>query len=125
MNLAILLTPFLCLFISQRSWAETANCTINISDVKKGTDYKVESKFNFVKGGKGQWKHFETPGNEYNCNLAFYDMNSGTMISCGFKKDNGETFFQSDRTSLKETPTANHLSFRHGSAFISLKATCD
>lgn len=48
-------------------------------------------------------------------------MGDGTMLSCEYKKDMGHTFFQSDRSTLKDENIANHLAFRHKSAQIYIK----
>lgn len=119
------LLSFLSLTISSVSWADTATCKIKIEDVNKGSTYKLEHKFTFKKGGDAQRKHFETPGNDYACTLAFFELEKGTMLSCEYKTDMGHTFFQSDRSVLSDSIVTNNLSFRHGSAFLSLETKCE
>ncbi len=113
------------IILSQYAQADTALCKIEIEDINKGsTKYTVEQKFSFTSDGPANRKFFETPGNDYKCTLAFFDLKTGTMLSCGYLKDAERTFFQSDRSGVKESPANNMLSFRHNKAFISLKAHC-
>ena len=107
------LLPFLLLAFPSMSWADSATCKIEIEDVYKGSTYKLEHKFIFKEGGDAQRKHFETPGNDYKCTLAFLGLNDGTMLSCEYKHDLGQTFFQSDRSVLNDKNPTNNLSFRH------------
>ena len=107
-------------------WADSATCKIEIEDVHQGTTYKIEHKFTFKKHGDGQRKHFEVPGNDYACTLAFFELNNGTMLSCEYKKGfPGHTFFQSDRSVLKDKVVTNNLSFRHKTAHIFLETKCE
>jgi hypothetical protein len=46
------------------------------------------------------------------------------MLSCEYKKDEGHTFFQSDRSALDESTVSNNLSFRHKSAFNVVTTLC-
>ena len=95
--LILLFAVFFFLLFSTASHADTANCKIEIQDVLKGTIYTVEQKFNFEYGATmGQRKHFDVPGNDYSCTLAFFELHKGTMLSCEYTKDLGHTFFQSD-----------------------------
>ena len=119
------LLHFLLLTLYSTSWADSAICKIEIEDVNKGTTYNLEHKFAFKKGGDAQRKHFETPGNDYTCTLAFFDLNHGTMLSCEYKNDLAQTFFQSDRSVLKDIIVINNLSFRHNKAFIYIKTKCE
>ena len=124
---------FFLLLIGYSSFtlADTAECIIKIQDVNKGTTYTIEQKFDyepgqeldFEKGNIGGWKHFDLPGGDYACYLAFYEIDKGTMISCEYKKDGGYTFFQSDRSGLKEN-AVNRLTFRHGSVFVDVESNC-
>ncbi len=106
------------------SWAGSATCIIEIEDVNKASNYALAQTFNFKKDGAGQRKHFELPGNDYNCTLAFFELGKGTMLSCEYKNDMGHTFFQSDRSALKDSSVSNTLSFRHKSAFIVVTTLC-
>jgi hypothetical protein len=117
--------PVLTVFLSSVSLAETATCRIEIEDVNKGSTYKVQQRFTFQKGGDAQRKHFETPGNDYACTLAFFELGMGTMISCEHKRDAGQTFFQSDRSALKDISGVNNLAFRHGAAFLVITTKCE
>ncbi len=109
---------------SGASWAETASCEIRINDINKGTVYTLNEKFTFKEGGAGQRKHFDLPGQDYSCTLAFFDKKIGTMISCAYKPDMEQTFFQSDRTGIKMDNGENTLTFRHKSAYINLETIC-
>ncbi len=106
------------------AWAGSAACSIRIEDVNKATAYMLTQTFEFRNDGPAQRKHFETPGNDYSCTLAFFELGKGTMLSCEYKEDAGHTFFQSDRSSLDDNAVTNNLSFRHKSAFIVLKTVC-
>jgi len=117
--------PALAVFVSCASLADSATCRIGIEDVNKGTSYELQQRFTFKKGGDAQRKHFETPGNDYSCTLAFFELGTGTMVSCEYKRDIGHTFFQSDRSALKDSSGSNNLSFRHGSAFLVIKTKCE
>lgn len=106
-------------------WAESATCTIEIEDNDDlYSVYKLEYKFIFESGGPAQRRHFAIPGHDYTCTLAFFDLSSGTMISCEYTVDLGETFFQSDRSVVSETNIKNNLSFRHNGAQIYLTTEC-
>ncbi len=105
-------------------FADSATCKIEINDVVSMNKYYLEYKYQFDKGGAGHFEVFELPGtDDYLCWLAFYDLNTGTMISCEYKKDDGHTFFQSDRSGLEENDE-NRLTFRHGSVFMDVKSSC-
>jgi len=116
-------TAFISIVNIPTTWATSATCTIKIEDNKLRSVYKLEHKFVINNEGNGQRKHFEFPGNDYSCTLAFFEINSGTMLSCEYKQDIGQTFFQSDRTVLKEKPI-NNLTFRHKSSFITIETKC-
>lgn len=116
---------FLTLTSFPQAWADTATCKIKIQDVNKGSTYTLEQKFDFKKDGVAQRKNFETPGNDYACTLAFFELKKGTMLSCGYKKDAGQTFFQSDRSVLDDDIVTNNLTFRHQAAFIVLETRCE
>ena len=104
--------------------ADTATCSIEIDDVINANKYYLEYKFEIEEGGSGQFNSFELPGtDDYLCRIAFFDLSTGTMISCEYKKDGGHTFFQSDRSGLKEN-AMNRLTFRHGSVFVDVESNC-
>lgn len=109
---------------SSLAWADSIACSIRIEDVNKATAYTLTQTFELKSDGHAQRKHFETPGNDYSCTLAFFELGKGTMLSCEYKADGGHTFFQSDRSSLADNAVTNILSFRHKSAFIVLQTVC-
>jgi hypothetical protein len=117
--------PVLIMFVASASLAETATCRIEIEDVNKGSTYELQQGFTFKEGGDAQRKHFETPGNDYACTLAFFELGMGTMVSCEYKRDMGQTFFQSDRSTLKNASGANNLAFRHVAASLVIKTKCE
>lgn len=125
MRILISLLTIKIILTASFAFAGVATCKVKIHDVNKGTRYSVEENFTFDSTSSAQRKNFEVPGNDYKCTFAFFDLTSGTMIACEYKKDNGITFFQSDRSALKELPKSNRLTFRHESAFISLDASCN
>lgn len=124
-NLPVWFFSFLLSAYSSISLANTATCSIEIEDINKGSIYKLEHRFNFEKGDNPQTKYFETPGNDYKCSLIFFGMKNGSALACEYKKDKGRTYFQSDRSTLRDSKITNNLLFRHRSAFLSLKTKCN
>ncbi len=118
LTLTFVLTAF-----SSLTLADAAKCTIEIEDVNAGTKYNVEQKFSFKPGSAAQRKHFMLPGSNYSCTLAFFDLDSGTMLSCQFD-ELGHNFVQSDRSVVNEKQATNNLNFRYKASFYSLKSTC-
>ncbi|HHG86651.1 MAG TPA: hypothetical protein ENJ82_18020 [Bacteroidetes bacterium] len=114
---------FLQLAVAPLSWASTANCNIEIEDVNAGTKYNVEQKFTNQPGSDAQRKHFKLPGSNYSCTLAFFNLESGTMLSCQFD-ELGQNFVQSDRSIIGEGNAKNNLSFRYESSFFVLHSSC-
>jgi hypothetical protein len=103
--------------------ADTAKCTIEIEDVNAGAKYNVEQNISFNEGSAAQRKHFKLPGSNYSCTLAFFNLDSGTMLSCEFD-ELGHNFVQSDRSVVTEKQATNNLSFRYKASFYSLKSIC-
>ncbi|MFH1260179.1 MAG: hypothetical protein ABII74_10310 [Elusimicrobiota bacterium] len=129
MKTITMLAGFVAIFLIGAAFAfksNSAKCKIVIEDVRKGATFTIEHQFVLNKTeNSAQRKHFEIPGNDYACTLAFFGLKNGTMFSCEYKKDFGETFFQSDRSVIKESDPANNLTFRHKGAFISIKTKCN
>jgi len=104
--------------------ADNATCTIKIYDVNNMNSYNIEFKYEYENEGDRQSNYFELPGtSEYACMQAFFDLETGTMISCEYRKDEGYTFFQSDRSGLDENDE-NRLTFRHGTVFVDIQSNC-
>lgn len=103
--------------------AGTANCTIEIEDVNLAKKYKVEHSFTFKPGSDAQRKHFALPDSKISCTLAFFDLKSGTMLSCQLD-ELGHHFVQSDRSKIEEKLAKNNLSFRYKSSFYVLYSYC-
>ena len=120
---------FLVGVFSPHSWADTAKCTIEVEDVnaevelKAATKYVIEQTFSFNLGTGAQRKHFDLPDGRYSCTLAFFDLNSGTALSCG-RKTSEHTFVQSDRSDIHEQAARNNLTFRDGNSYFVLNAAC-
>ena len=125
-----MLTPRITLLIvimSSNSWADTAHCTIDIENVNAHDKFTIERAVTFKPGSNGfetQRIHFELPGAQYTCTLAFVNLDSGTALSCEMRADRGHTFVQSDRSAITEHVVTNTLGFRDGSDFFGLSATC-
>lgn len=100
-------------------------CHIKVDDVQGGTTYKLEAKSDASRKDGGQRKHFDTPGKDYSCTLAYCGDGNGTMLSCGFNGDMQHTYFQSDRTTHKDPRSDNYLTFRHREAHISIESWCE
>jgi hypothetical protein len=105
------------------AWADTANCIVEIEDMNAGSKYKIEHSFRFKPGFDAQRKHFALPGSGFSCTLTFFDLNSGTMLSCQLD-ELGHNFVQSDRSAIDEGPAKNNLSFRFKSALYVLESLC-
>ena len=114
---------FVLMAFSSLAWADTANCTIEIEDVNAGSKSKVEHSFTFKPGSEAQRKHFALPGSKFSCTLAFFDLKSGTMLSCQLD-ELGHHFVQSDRSAIVEGTAKNNLSFRYKSSFYVLRSYC-
>jgi hypothetical protein len=114
---------FLLLAFSSPAWADTANCTIEIEDVNAGTKYKIENPFTLMPDSEAQRKHFALPGSNFSCTLAFFDLKSGTMLSCQLD-EMGHNFVQSDRSAIDEQSAKNNLNFRYKSSFYVLQSYC-
>ncbi len=116
--------------LSSSAFAETARCKIEIENVaaevqsKSAATQIVDFAFEFTPGAGAQRKHFDLPGGQYSCTLAFFDLDSGTSLSCEKKKDSGHTYVQSDRSDIKEHASRNNLVFRDGVSHFVLDATC-
>lgn len=114
---------FLLAALSPLSWADAALCNIEIEDVNTGTKYTVEQNFTFKPSSDAQRKHFKLPGSNYSCTLAFFNLESGTMLSCELD-ELGHNFVQSDRSVIREKLAKNNLSFRYKSSFYVLVSIC-
>lgn len=114
---------FALMAVSSLAWADTANCTIEIENVNAGSKSKVEHSFTFKSDAEAQRKHFALFGSKFLCTLAFFDLNSGTMLSCQLD-ELGHAFVQSDRSVISEVSAKNNLSFRYKSSFYVLQSYC-
>lgn len=112
------------------TFADTARCKVEIENVtaevqsKSAAKQIVEFSFEFTPVAGAQRKHFDLPGGRYLCTLAFFDLDSGTSLSCEKKKDSGHTYVQSDRSGIREHSARNNLVFRDGASHFVLDATC-
>lgn len=120
----------LVVVLSSNALADTANCTIEIENVTAEAQSKTAAKqvvgfaFEFSPRAGAQRKYFDLPDGQYLCTLAFFDIVSGTSLSCERKDDSGHTYVQSDRSNIKERSARNNLVFRDGSSHFVLNATC-
>jgi len=104
--------------------AETADCFISIDS--GNTKYTVDATFNYRKGDvAGHRKTFEIPNAQYSCMLTFFGLEIGTMVSCKYTLDLGDTFFQSDRTVINEANPKNNLMFKHNGNLVVIKTQCN
>jgi len=124
-SFSVCVTCFFLLY-TQVSFADKAECIIEITDFGKGINvYTIKHTFIFTKGASAQRKDFELPGNnDHFCTLTFWELKNGTMLSCEYKDDRGLTFFKSDRSILQDENADNHLAFRHKSAHFYIKTKC-
>lgn len=116
--------------LSSSAFADSARCKIEIENVtaeaksKSAAKQIVDFAFEFTPGAGAQRKHFDLPGGQYLCTLAFFDLDTGTSLSCEKKKDSGHTYVQSDRSGIRERSARNNLVFRDGASHFVLDATC-
>lgn len=116
--------------LSTSAFADTTRCKVEIENVTAEVQSKgaakqiVEFAFEFTQGAGAQRKHFDLPGGQYLCTLAFFDLDSGTSLSCEKKKDSGHTYVQSDRSGIREHSARNNLVFGDGASHFVLDATC-
>ena len=116
--------------LSLSAFADTARCKIEIENVtaeiqsKSAAKQIVEFAFEFTPGTGAQRKHFDLSDGQYLCTLVFFDLDSGTSLSCEKKKDYGHTYVQSDRSDIREHSARNNLVFRDGASHFVLNATC-
>ncbi|MFA5372475.1 MAG: hypothetical protein WC298_10950 [Sideroxydans sp.] len=116
--------------LSSNALADTANCTIEIENVTAEVQSKtaakqiVEFAFEFAPGAGAQRKHFDLPGGKYLCTLAFFNLDSGTSLSCERTDDFGNAYVQSDRSGISERSAKNNLVFRDGASHFVLDTTC-
>lgn len=118
-----ILFVILSLAASVNCWSADATCKIQIENVVTGTTYTIEHSFVSDVGVAADRKNFNLPGSEYECTLAYFDRNTGTMLSCQLD-ELGHHFVQSDRSSLDEKEAKNYLSFRYKSSFVILRSSC-
>lgn len=124
--LAILLATLL----PSISFAATAVCTIEIEDINASVKNKalekiiVKEAFNFEPGGAKQTKFFNLPDGIFLCRLDFFDLNTGTSLSCEKKKDHGYSYMQSDQSGNKLKMNRNNLTFRDKNSHFVINAIC-
>ena len=110
--------------------AEAVDCEVEIKDVNAQVQKKADSKqviqfsFESTLEAEARRKHFQLPDGLYSCTLAFFDLNSGTSLSCERKDDQGHTYVQSDRSGISEHAARNNLIFRDGDSHFVLNARC-
>ncbi len=118
-SLILMFSLYSCL-----SLADTAVCTVQIQEVTSGVKQKIEHAFTFKPGSnEAQIKQFELRDSSFTCRLAFFNLNSGTMLSCEFD-ESGHDFVQSDRSAINENQSKNNLSFRYKTVFYALESAC-
>jgi hypothetical protein len=111
--------------------ADTANCSVEIEDVTAAVQSKaavkqiVQFAFKLPPESVAQQKHFQLSDGLYSCTLAFFDLDSGTSLSCERKDDQGHTYVQSDRSGISEHAARNNLIFRDGNSHFVLNAGCE
>jgi hypothetical protein len=111
--------------------ADTANCTVEIEDVTAAVQSKAAAKqivqfaFELTPESDVQRKYFQLSDGLYSCTLAFFDLDSGTSLSCERKDDQGHIYVQSDRSGISEHAARNNLIFRDGNSHFVLNAGCE
>jgi len=112
------------------SLAATAVCTIEIEDINASVKNKafekivVKEGFNFESGAAKQTKFFNLPDGRHICRLDFFDLNTGTSLSCEKKKDKGFSYMQSDQSGNKSKINRNNLTFRDSNSHFVINAIC-
>ncbi|MBG56807.1 MAG: hypothetical protein CMK46_00780 [Porticoccus sp.] len=111
--------------------ADTANCTVEIEDVTAEVQSKAAAKqivqlpFELRPESEVQRKYFQLSDGLYSCTLAFFDLDSGTSLSCERTDDYGHTYVQSDRSGITEHAGRNNLIFRDEDSHFVLNAMCE
>jgi len=111
--------------------ADTATCIVEIEDVtaavksNSAANRTVQFLFELTPKSDVQREYFQLSGGSYSCTLAFFDLDSGTSLSCEREDDQGHTYFQSDRSGISEHAARNNLIFREGGSHFVLNATCE
>lgn len=111
--------------------ADIANCTVEIENVTAEVQSKIVAKrmvrfaFELTPESKAQRKHFQISDGSYSCTLAFFDLDSGTSLSCERKNNHDHMYVQSDRSGISEHAGRNNLVFRDGNSHFVLNAMCE
>ncbi|MCG8672832.1 MAG: hypothetical protein MI867_25770 [Pseudomonadales bacterium] len=124
----------LLLFIPVFTYADTAECEIDIEDVNASVANKKVTKINkletfvFEPGANAltatQRKYFKLPGSQYTCILAFVNLQTGMSLSCESTEDQGYTYFQSEQSGSVGDSNKIYLTFRHAISHFTIRATC-
>ena len=111
--------------------ADTATCIVEIEDVTAAVNSNAAANrtaqfvFELTPKSDMQRGYFQLSKGSYSCALAFFDLDSGTSLSCEREDDQGHTYFQSDRSGISEHAARNNLIFREGDSHFVLNATCE
>ena len=110
--------------------ADTASCKVEIEDVTAQVQSKtavkqiVQFAFELTPESEAQRKYFQLSDGAYWCTLAFFNLESGTALSCERTDDDGHTYVQSDRSGITEHAGRNNLIFRDGDSHFVLNVMC-
>ncbi len=110
--------------------ADTATCKVEMEDVTAAVKSSGAAKrtvqfvFELTPKSDVQRESFQLSEGSYSCTLAFFDLDSGTSLSCERKDDQGHTYFQSDQSGISEQAARNNLVFREGNSHFVLNASC-
>ena len=112
MRLLILIATAFC--SPALGWGAT--CEITVENVRGGLPSTKSHTFN---KGESNRHHFPLEDSPYICTLAYFaGKKIGTMLGCAKGSIYGDTFYQSDRSMIKESNPRNNLNFRHEESFF-------
>ncbi len=90
----------------------STTCQVRIDQIQGvKREFQVSFEPRLPDARMAQRRHFDLPDGDGRCTLAFFGKGSGASLSCELDPA-GVTYVQSDRTTIKEYPARNELTFR-------------
>jgi hypothetical protein len=101
--------------------SKSSSCSIDYLDLK--SNIKKTLQYNLKDSAAGTRKIFML-NKTYKCYFTYFDSYGGTSISCAYIPDMEQTYFQSDRSSIRENKPKNNLVFKHMNNSFQIKTMC-
>jgi hypothetical protein len=90
----------------------STTCQVRIDQIQGvKREFQVSFEPRLPDARMAQRRHFDLPDGDGKCTLAFFGKGSGASLSCELDPA-GVTYVQSDRTTIKEYPAKNEITFR-------------